>query len=234
MAVRTGFVEAVLRKTSCRLRSRCCGARSTGGNPRTTGPGARSPARCWSDTTEKTNKARLRGGAQGARAGEGWFKGGAGEKTEGAARLKGRQRTLLVGKRLFHDAADPRLARDGYIACSNCHPDGDEDGLVWDFTDRGEGGITIDFRFTPGGMPTRAGLVWTDGEGGVSFEAFDAAGQRIGLIGPFSGNGFPDLTVANTTGEDRFFGAVSPTGISRIRVFNSLGGVEIDHVQYGR
>jgi hypothetical protein len=48
-------------------------------------------------------------------------------------------RQLLVGKRLFHDAADPRLTRDGYVACAHCHPDGDEDGLVWDFTDRGEG-----------------------------------------------------------------------------------------------
>jgi hypothetical protein len=124
--------------------------------------------------------------------------------------------------------------------------DGDDgnptDGQCWRpatpceslFSPSGPAGITIDFRFTPGGMPTHAGLVWTDGEGSVSFEAFDSTGQRIGLIGPFSGNGFPDLTVANTTAEDRFFGAVSPSGISRIRVFNTLGGVEIDHVQYGR
>lgn len=46
---------------------------------------------------------------------------------------------LLLGKRLFHDASDPRLTRDGYIACAHCHPDGEEDGLIWDFTDRGEG-----------------------------------------------------------------------------------------------
>ncbi len=46
---------------------------------------------------------------------------------------------LLLGKKLFHDASDPRLTRDGYIACAQCHPDGEEDGLVWDFTDRGEG-----------------------------------------------------------------------------------------------
>lgn len=46
---------------------------------------------------------------------------------------------VLLGKRLFHDASDPRLTRDGYIACAHCHPDGEEDGLVWDFTDRGEG-----------------------------------------------------------------------------------------------
>ncbi|HMV69177.1 MAG TPA: hypothetical protein PKA64_20185, partial [Myxococcota bacterium] len=45
----------------------------------------------------------------------------------------------LRGKRLFHDAADPRLARDGYLSCAVCHPDGRDDGVVWDFTQRGEG-----------------------------------------------------------------------------------------------
>lgn len=47
--------------------------------------------------------------------------------------------TVLRGKRLFGDAADPRLARDGYIACAHCHLDGDSDHHVWDFTARGEG-----------------------------------------------------------------------------------------------
>jgi hypothetical protein len=46
---------------------------------------------------------------------------------------------VLRGKRLFHDAADPRLSKDMYIACAHCHPDGEDDGLTWDFTDRGEG-----------------------------------------------------------------------------------------------
>ncbi|MCB9613957.1 MAG: hypothetical protein H6722_16065 [Sandaracinus sp.] len=46
---------------------------------------------------------------------------------------------VLRGKQLFGDAADPRLARDGYLACAHCHLDGDSDHHVWDFTDRGEG-----------------------------------------------------------------------------------------------
>ncbi|MSP16794.1 MAG: hypothetical protein EXR73_09330 [Myxococcales bacterium] len=46
---------------------------------------------------------------------------------------------LLVGKRLFGDSEDPRLSRDGYIACAHCHLDGEADGRVWDFSDRGEG-----------------------------------------------------------------------------------------------
>jgi hypothetical protein len=46
---------------------------------------------------------------------------------------------VLAGKRLFHESRDPRIAKDGYIACAHCHPDGDHDGQTWDFTDRGEG-----------------------------------------------------------------------------------------------
>ena len=46
---------------------------------------------------------------------------------------------VLRGKRLFWSASDRRMARSGYISCASCHPDGREDGIVWDFTDRGEG-----------------------------------------------------------------------------------------------
>jgi len=46
---------------------------------------------------------------------------------------------LLRGAQLFNDSADPRLSRDGYIACAHCHLDGQDDHRVWDFTDRGEG-----------------------------------------------------------------------------------------------
>ena len=46
---------------------------------------------------------------------------------------------VLLGKQLFHRAADPRMSFDGYLSCGSCHLDGDGDGRVWDFTDRGEG-----------------------------------------------------------------------------------------------
>jgi sugar lactone lactonase YvrE len=46
---------------------------------------------------------------------------------------------VLRGKQLFYDSLDTRLAKDGYLACVNCHPDGRDDGQVWDFTGRGEG-----------------------------------------------------------------------------------------------
>ena len=46
---------------------------------------------------------------------------------------------VLAGKKLFHDASDRDLAKHGYLSCAACHPDGRDDGQVWDFTDRGEG-----------------------------------------------------------------------------------------------
>jgi YVTN family beta-propeller protein len=46
---------------------------------------------------------------------------------------------VLRGKRIFYNAADRRMSRDGYISCASCHQDGGSDGRVFDFTDRGEG-----------------------------------------------------------------------------------------------
>jgi YVTN family beta-propeller protein len=46
---------------------------------------------------------------------------------------------VLQGKRLFYDARDTRLSRDGYLSCASCHNDGGHDGRVWDLTGFGEG-----------------------------------------------------------------------------------------------
>ena len=46
--------------------------------------------------------------------------------------------TVLKGKRIFYHA-DARMSADGYISCASCHLDGGHDGLVWDFTQAGEG-----------------------------------------------------------------------------------------------
>ena len=46
---------------------------------------------------------------------------------------------LRAGQRLFYNAADPRMSRDSYQACSSCHLDGAHDGRVWDKTASGEG-----------------------------------------------------------------------------------------------
>lgn len=67
---------------------------------------------------------------------------------------------VLQGKRIFYNAADNRMALDGYMACASCHLDGDSDGRVWDFTDRGEG--LRNTRSLIGAAGTRDGNVhWT-------------------------------------------------------------------------
>ncbi len=46
---------------------------------------------------------------------------------------------VLLGKQLFYDAQDTRLARDAYMSCASCHNDGGHDGRIWDLTGFGEG-----------------------------------------------------------------------------------------------
>jgi IPTL-CTERM motif len=37
----------------------------------------------------------------------------------------------------------------------------------------------------------------------------------------------------SSTAENRFFGVTNPGGISSIRISNTSGGIEVDHLQYG-
>jgi DNA-binding beta-propeller fold protein YncE len=46
---------------------------------------------------------------------------------------------VLLGKKLFYNAADTRMSLEGYFSCALCHLEGGHDGRVWDFTQRGEG-----------------------------------------------------------------------------------------------
>lgn len=99
----------------------------------------------------------------------------------------------------------------------------------------GAGSLRFTFNATVlGSLPTHVGLVWTDGGGKVSFEAFDAEGISLYKFGPFSEPGFPDDTVNSSTAEDRFFGAYAPGGIGSVLISNTAGGIEIDHLQYGK
>lgn len=93
------------------------------------------------------------------------------------------------------------------------------------------GGGMVAFTFDAvalGALPTHVGLVWTDGSGDVTFTVVAGDG---GVIGPVSN--LPDTDFFGGTAEDRFFGWISSTGISSISIANS-GGIEIDHLQYGR
>jgi hypothetical protein len=124
----------------------------------------------------------------------------------------------------IHDSVD---GDDGVI---------DGSGLNGDsfFSSNGAGGINFSFdRNVIGSFPTSAGLVWTDGAGEVTFQAFGPTGNLLGTIGPVSNPGvFPDDRIDGTTAEDRFFGVTDPGGISKIFISNSSGGIEVDHVQY--
>ncbi|HAV60908.1 MAG TPA: hypothetical protein DCY13_00900 [Verrucomicrobiales bacterium] len=46
---------------------------------------------------------------------------------------------VLLGKQLFYDTRDVRVAFQQYVSCAGCHNDGGQDGRVWDFTQFGEG-----------------------------------------------------------------------------------------------
>jgi hypothetical protein len=94
--------------------------------------------------------------------------------------------SVLQGKRLFYNAADPRMSADSYISCATCHIDGSHDGRVWDFTGRGEGlRRTTDLR-------GRSGL----GHGAVHWSGnFDEIQDfEHDIRGPFGGTGFMNLS----------------------------------------
>ena len=46
---------------------------------------------------------------------------------------------VLAGKKIFHDATDTRMAKEGYLSCGACHFEGIDDGRVHDFSTTGEG-----------------------------------------------------------------------------------------------
>lgn len=109
----------------------------------------------------------------------------------------------------------------------------DGSGLAgWSFFS-GSGAAGITFTFNPaatGGLPTQVGIVWTDGAGTTLFEAFGPGGVSLGVIGPVA---LADASFLGETAEDRFFGVTNAAGVSSIRISNTLGGIEVDHLQFG-
>ncbi len=95
----------------------------------------------------------------------------------------------------------------------------------------GTPGITFTFNAVVlGALPTHVGIVWTDGDGMITFEAFGPGGISLGTI---TGN-HADASSFGGTAEDRFYGVFSSGGISSINIRNTFGGIEVDHLQYGR
>lgn len=94
----------------------------------------------------------------------------------------------------------------------------------------GATGITFSFnQAVLGSLPQRAGIVWTDGLGLITFEAFD--GSEF-LLGTITGN-HAGSEVNGQTAEDRFYGWEYAGGIGSIKIKNVTGGIEVDHLQYG-
>lgn len=108
----------------------------------------------------------------------------------------------------------------------------------------GFAGGTISFTFDAaalgGQLPTHVGIVWTDGSTNCDaiFEAYDAndglVDASVALIGTKTATSVGDPGNSGGVDEDRFFGVVHAAGVKRIVVKSSAGGVEVDHLQYGR
>jgi hypothetical protein len=147
---------------------------------------------------------------------------------------------------LLEDFEDSALSIAGVTASAGAPlaPGGDTDSVDGDdglvdglgraghsfFSNDGPTGIRFTFdSLLLGGLPGEVGIVWTDGAGDVTFEAFDADGLSLGVIGPVAlGDGATD----GATPEDRFFG-VAGAPVSAIRIANTSGGIEVDHLQLG-
>jgi hypothetical protein len=120
-------------------------------------------------------------------------------------------------------ALDGTCKKDGG-SCNDAFGNGTIEFVFAD-ADAGDAGLSA--------LPTHVGIVWTDGASGcdAEFEAFDASNVSLGkkvaaAVGDGNNNG--------GTAEDRFFGVVHAAGVKRIVVKSSAGGVEVDHLQYGR
>ena len=128
--------------------------------------------------------------------------------------------TSVVFGPSIHDSVD---ADDGTI---------DGSGLAGDswFRSPGVTGVTWTFdEVTLGALPTHVGIVWTDGAGTIGFEAFDKNGVSLGALAGAHADGVHN----GTTIDDRFYGVIDSAGIGSIRITNSSGGIEVDHLQFG-
>jgi len=112
--------------------------------------------------------------------------------------------------------------------------DGSIDGSGLNGDDWFSGTPAVTFTFNAqvlGGLPTHAGVVWTDGVDPIQLEAFDGNGNSLGIVGPTNA---ADGSFNGETAEDRFFGWTDSKGIGSIRLSSgSGGGIELDHLQYG-
>jgi len=145
--------------------------------------------------------------------------------TPGASADGGGVNSVISGPTI-HDSVD---ADDGAIDGSGL----DGDSYIIYPVPPASSASPVRFSFNAGvlgSLPTHVGIVWTDGLGTTLFEAFDAFGAPIEVIGPVA---IADGSINGETAEDRFFGASHSGGISSVRISNTIAGMEVDHLQYG-
>ena len=91
------------------------------------------------------------------------------------------------------------------------------------FSGSGAAGITFTFNpAAPGGLPTQVDIVWTDGAGTTSFEAFGPGGVSLGVIGPVYPIAEPNLLEAilgklRAAGEDGTLARLQRESLERVR-----------------
>ena len=123
--------------------------------------------------------------------------------TPGVSASGGGVTSAVFGPTL-HDSVD---GDDGLI---------DGSGLDGDSYFSASGSTGISFAFDSvvlGSLPTAVGIVWTDGNDDILFEAFDSSDVSLGKIGPIA---FSDGSFDGGTAEDRLFGIGSnPTKVEK-------------------
>ena len=135
----------------------------------------------------------------------------------------------LIGPGAFNGARDSVDGDDGLID-GTCGPQ-TATCTSW-FHGNGAEGVSFTF-VGSGALPTAFGVVWTDASFGASV-TFSATGADDQSLGSITVSGFADNSNIATTGEDRFFGVTFSGGVKSIFISSSLGGIEVDHIQYGQ
>lgn len=125
-----------------------------------------------------------------------------------------------------HPCADSVDADDGVIDGSGT--------MGTSYYSASSSSITFSFNESVlGSFPTHVGLVWTDagGYGDVTFTTYGVDGSSLGSI---TANHLGDGDVTGGTAEDRFFGVINESGVSKITMYVPGTDWECDHLQYGR